>query len=123
MLGAQKAVQNCSTMLLCYTVRRSSSAGTNRVSSLWNASSVSPAGYLVSWGRCSAKQLIVENYIEQRAVDLQTAVVVDESQFPEPVHEEANPRAGGPNHLGQGLLTYFGNHALGHAFLAEMGEQ
>ena len=65
----------------------------------------------------------MENYIEQRAVDLQTAVVVDESQFPEPVHEEADPRAGGPNHLGQGLLTYSGNHALGYTFLAEMGEQ
>jgi len=37
------------------------------------------------------EELIVQNHIEQRAVYLQTAVVLNKAQFPEPVHEEANP--------------------------------
>jgi len=35
----------------------------------------------------------VQNYVEQRAVDLQTAVVVNETQFPESVHEKAHSSA------------------------------
>jgi hypothetical protein len=35
--------------------------------------------------------LVVQDDMQQRAVDLQPAVVVNKSQFPEPVHEEANP--------------------------------
>ena len=34
--------------------------------------------------------LVVQNYVEQRAADLQPAVVVDKSQFSEPVHEETD---------------------------------
>ena len=33
----------------------------------------------------------MENNVEKRAVDLQPAIVVNKSQFPEPVHEEAAP--------------------------------
>jgi hypothetical protein len=33
----------------------------------------------------------------------QPAVVVDESQLPEPIHEKAHSRAGRADHLGQGL--------------------
>ena len=33
-------------------------------------------------------RLVVENDVEERAVDLQPAVVVDESQFPEPLHKK-----------------------------------
>ena len=44
--------------------------------------------------------LIVQNHIEQRAVDLQTAVVVNETQFSESVHEKADSRTSGTNHLG-----------------------
>jgi hypothetical protein len=56
----------------------------------------------------------VQNYIEQRAVDLQPAVVVNKTQFPEAVHEKANSRASGANHLGQRLLADFGDHGFGH---------
>jgi hypothetical protein len=68
-------------------------------------------------------RLIVENNIQKRAVDLQPAIVVDESQFPESVHEEADPRAGCADHFRQHLLTDLGNYTLGFAFLAKMCKQ
>src|ERR1035438_2065065 len=71
--------------------------------------------------------LVVQNYTKQRAVDLQPAFraagVIHKTQFPEPVHEKAHPRTSGPNHLGQSLLADFGDHSLGHTFLAKMSEQ
>ena len=42
---------------------------------------------------------IVQNYIEQRAMDFQPAIVVNKAQLPEPVHEKADSRAGGAHHL------------------------
>jgi len=69
------------------------------------------------------KRLVVENDVQKRAVDLQPAVVVNESHFPEPVHEEADPRAGGADHFRQHRLTDLGNYRLGLAFLAKMSEQ
>ena len=68
----------------------------------------------------------MKNYIEQRTVDLQTAIfasrVVDETQFPEPVHEKAYPRTSGADHLRQGFLTDLGNHGLRNTFLAKMSQ-
>ena len=69
------------------------------------------------------EQLIVQNYVEQRGVDLQPTVIVNKSQFSEPVHEEADPRAGGADHFRQHRLTDLGNYRLGLAFLAKMSEQ
>ena len=66
----------------------------------------------IEWGRMGAINAghppntfvqagsIVQNYIEQGAVNLPTTVVVNETQFPEPVHEEAHSRTNGANHLG-----------------------
>src|SRR5437763_17032886 len=71
----------------------------------------------------AAKVSIMQNYIEQRAVDLQAPVVVNETQFPEPVHEKADSRTGRSNHLGQGLLTDLGNHGFRLTIFAEMSEQ
>jgi len=65
----------------------------------------------------------VQNDIEQRAVYLQTAVVMNKAQFSEPVHEEANPRAGRANHLGQSFLTDLGHNGIGNSLLAEMSQQ
>jgi len=56
-------------------------------------------------------------------VDLQPTVVVNKSQFSEPVHEEADPRAGGADHFRQGLLTDLGDYGFRNAFLAKMSEQ
>jgi hypothetical protein len=47
---------------------------------------------------------IPQHDAEERIVDLQAPVVLDEAQLPELVHEEVHARARGPNHLGQGLL-------------------
>jgi len=65
----------------------------------------------------------VENNVQQRAVDLQPAIVANKAQFSEPVHEEADPRAGCADHFRQHLLTDLGHYALGFAFLAKTGEQ
>ena len=79
---------------------------------------------LVNFGQ---KSLVVENNIEQRAVDLQsafrTAGVINEAQFSESVHEEADSRTGGPDHLSQRLLAYLGDHSFRNAILAKMSEQ
>jgi hypothetical protein len=48
---------------------------------------------------------IVKDNIQQRTVDAQFAVVFDESQFAESIHEEADPGPGGANHLRQGDLN------------------
>jgi len=64
----------------------------------------------------------VQNYVEERAVDLQTTVVVNKAQFPEPVQEEADSRAGCACHFCQHLLADLWNHGLECAFLARMGE-
>jgi len=69
----------------------------------------------------------VQNYVEQRTVDLErtfgAAGVVDKAQLPEPVHEKADPRTRGSNHLGQRFLTDFRDHGFRDAFLAEVSEQ
>ena len=54
----------------------------------------------------------MQNNVQKRAVDLHLAVVVNETQLPEPVHEETDPRAGA-DHFRQHLLTNFGNYSAG----------
>ena len=56
-------------------------------------------------------------------MDLRAAVVVNKAQFPEPVHEEADPRAGRASHFRQHLLTDLGNDGFRYPFLGKMGEQ
>ena len=53
----------------------------------------------------------------------QAAVVIDESQLAEAVHEEVHTRAGGADHLREHFLTDFRDHGLRLAVLAEMREQ
>jgi hypothetical protein len=62
-----------------------------------------PVGAINAGDRTSASvetRSIVQNYIKQGTVDLQTAVVVNETQFPESVHEEAHSGTSGTHHLG-----------------------
>ena len=51
------------------------------------------------------------------------AVVVDEPELAKLVHEEAHPRAGRADHLGERLLADFGDDRLGFAILAEIRQQ
>ena len=69
--------------------------------------------------------LVVEHDIQQRTVNQQTitAVIVDESQFPESVHEKVNPPAGRSHHLGESLLTDFGDRNFLLPLLAEVSKQ
>ena len=51
----------------------------------------------------------MEHDVEKGAIDLKLTVIANEAQFPEPVHEEVDSRAGRSHHLCQSLLTDFGN--------------
>src|SRR5947199_491415 len=68
-------------------------------------------------------RLIVQDHAEQRTVDFHFAVVADESQSPEFVHEEAHPRPGCPDHVCERLLADLGDDGLGFALLAEIRQQ
>src|SRR5271166_3996847 len=50
-------------------------------------------------------------------------VVVDKPELPESVHEEADPRAGRPDHLCQSLLTQSRHRHFGDSFFAELRHQ
>src|SRR5438445_4047334 len=79
-----------------------------------------------TWSATSLRHSIVQNYIEERAVDLQSAVfpsgIVNKAQFPEPVHEKTDPRTGSTDHLREGFLTDLGNHGLRNSFLSKMSQ-
>jgi hypothetical protein len=50
-------------------------------------------------------------------------VIINEPQFPKPVHEEIDSPATRAPHLCQRLLTDLGDRNFGLSVLAEMGEQ
>jgi hypothetical protein len=71
----------------------------------------------------SESGLVAQNDTQQRAVDLKVAVVIDEAQFPEFVHEETDTRPGRADHLGERLLADLGRDRLRPAFLGEIREE
>jgi hypothetical protein len=56
-------------------------------------------------------------------LNLYVAIVADEAQVPEFVHEVTHPRACYANHLRQHLLTEFSGNRLWPAFLAEIRKE
>ena len=64
---------------------------------------------LSRWSNASASnlRLIVENHVQQGAVDFDAAVVVDKAQFSEFVHEETHAGSRRSDHLRQCLLADF----------------
>ena len=73
-------------------------------------------------GSFAGRKLIVENNTEKRAVDFQPAVVVNKSQFPEPVHKKTHSRSGRTDHFRQALLADLPNHGLRNTGFAKMSE-
>src|SRR5471032_3246858 len=67
--------------------------------------------------------LVAQQYAQQGAVNLQVAVVVDEAQLPEFVHEKTDPRPRRADDAGQGLLTNRYRDRLRPTFLAEVRQQ
>src|SRR4026207_774919 len=73
----------------------------------------------VVWGAHSDCRVIVQNYIQERVMDLQVSVVIDETQLAEFVHEEAHTRASG-DHLGKSGLADFCLNRLWPSFFPEI---
>jgi hypothetical protein len=53
---------------------------------------------------------------------LAATIVVNEAQFPEPVHKKTHPRTSGSYHFRQGLLADLRNDGLRNPFLAKTSE-
>ena len=51
------------------------------------------------------------------------AGVIDKTELPELIHEMADPRPGGADHLGQVFLIDSGKDRFGFGFLAKMRQQ
>src|ERR1700733_16183510 len=66
---------------------------------------------------------LVQDDTEKGTVNLQSAVVVNETQFPELIHKRADTRTGCSDHLGQRFLADLGNVGFGFAVIAVMGNQ
>jgi hypothetical protein len=62
-------------------------------------------------------RLVVQNDIQQRAMDFDAAIVLNKAQLPKFVHKETYARARGSDHLRKRLLTDLGDHRLGGASL------
>src|SRR6266481_9213526 len=67
--------------------------------------------------------LLVQDNAQEGIIDVDLAVVLDEAQFPEFVHEKIDPGPRRANHLRQHLLRYFGQHLLRMALRAIAREQ
>ena len=67
-------------------------------------------------------RLIVQNDAQQRAVDFQGSVVIDEAQLPKLVHKMADTGPRGADHLRKRLLAHLCNDRLGPALLAKIGQ-
>lgn len=56
-------------------------------------------------------------------MDVESAIVFNEAQFPEFIHEKIDPGARCANHFRQHLLRYFGKYLLRLGFSAVSSEQ
>jgi hypothetical protein len=71
----------------------------------------------------SKPNLFVQDNTEEGIVDLNLAIVLDEAQFPEFVHEKIDTGPCCANHLRQHLLRYFGKRLVRMARRAIAREQ
>src|ERR1700675_1085398 len=81
-----------------------------------------------TWHSCSSLRhanvgLLVQDDTKEGRVDVETAIVSNEAQFPDFVHEKVDSGARCANHFRQSLLRYFGDHYLRLGLLAIASEQ
>jgi len=69
------------------------------------------------------RQLIEQDYIEQRLMYLDAAVIANETELAKAVHEEADTGPGGTDHIRQCFLGDGRNEGLRLAGTAEFGHQ
>ncbi|HXO87196.1 MAG TPA: hypothetical protein VN885_01015, partial [Candidatus Acidoferrales bacterium] len=67
--------------------------------------------------------LVDENHVEEGTVHGETAVVLDETEPPEFIHEEADPRPSGSHHFGKRFLADLGKDGFGLAGLPVLREK
>jgi hypothetical protein len=60
----------------------------------------------------------VQDNTQQGRVDVNVAIILNQAQTLEFVHEKVDPGARGPNHFRQRLLRYFGKHLFRLVLLA-----
>jgi hypothetical protein len=82
----------------------------------WNLSDRG-AGSVLPW------QLIVQDYMEQRLMYLDTTVVLYETEFTKAIHEKTYARPCGPDHLRQGFLRNLRDQAFRFSGLSEFRHQ
>src|SRR5258708_4690780 len=66
---------------------------------------------------------VVQHDAQERSIDFNSAVVLDETQLPEFVHEQIDACARGADHLRQRLLRNLWKHSLRLVLLAVSGQQ
>jgi hypothetical protein len=68
-------------------------------------------------------RVIVQNDAQQRAVDFDAAVVINDEQFPKLVHEMAHTGPRSADRLRERLLADLRNDRLGSAFLPKLANK
>ena len=71
----------------------------------------------------SLRQIIKQDRIQQRLVNLDASVVLDKPELPKSIHEETNAGARGADHLRQSLLRDLGNVLFRLSWLTEFRHQ
>ena len=65
----------------------------------------------------------MQDHVQQRLMDMDATVVLNKAHLPEAIHEEANPRAGRADHVGQRFLRDRRDQRLLLSGLAELCHQ
>ena len=64
--------------------------------------------------------LVVKNNVQQCAIHFQLAIVIDETQFPEFIHERTDTRPGRADYIRERILANLWHDWLRHVVLAEI---
>src|SRR5665647_3988518 len=68
-------------------------------------------------------RVVVQDSVQQRTIDLDFSVVIDQAQFSKFIHEKADAGSGRADHLRQGALADIRLDRLRTALLAEVRQQ